>query len=176
MRGGRNNAGAVPCQPELKAGHWLLAGALLEVCCKVSKVRSHVGKEAKEGRANNSEHVGGGNCQCRDNKERCDQNECKGYDVQCLSGGVLQCLAFRLGEVFSPSLCFNSTADPAGRQVLRQDSTKNFWMTFQTKRPGFPSIAGDKKSPASIMRRAGLVLVVTAGLTWCVLPEAQRLR
>lgn len=100
VRGGRNNAGPVPCFQFRLAGHWLLAGALLEVCCKVSKVRSHVGKEAKEGRANNSEHVGGGNCQCRDDEERCDQKECEGYDVQCLSGGVLQCLAFRLGGGF----------------------------------------------------------------------------
>ena len=114
---------AMPCLPFLGGRALLLVGVFLE---RRHNVRSHVGKEAKKGRTNNSEHVGGGNRQCRDYEERCDQEECEGYDVQDLSGGVLQCLAFRLGEISSPSLCFNSIGDPAGMQALRQDSTKNF--------------------------------------------------
>ena len=74
----------------------------------------HLGKVAQEGTKTKSyysanEKIGVHGYQGQEGKDKSGSQKNHGGDRNLEGGGVLQCLAFRLGEFFSPSLCFNTT-------------------------------------------------------------------
>ena len=81
------------------------------------------GDEKHEGSVSSGEDGNGYNDTCN--------IHCKGCDFQGLGGGVLHHgLAFRLGEVFPPSLCFKLIGGLPLVQVQTGKFPKNFWTGF----------------------------------------------